>query len=76
VAGNTKQAVGKVVGDQETVADGKTEAVEGKVQNAFGGIKDAIRSVTRNGSSNGSPTYARSCTSPRPKTSNGSSSPR
>jgi len=46
VAGNIKQAVGKVVGDQKTVADGKTETVEGKVQNADGGTKDAIRSIT------------------------------
>ena len=46
VAGNIKQAVGKVVGDQKTVADGKTEAAKGKVQNAVGGIKDSIRSIT------------------------------
>lgn len=45
-AGNIKQAVGKAVGDQKTVAAGKTEAAEGKVQNAVGGIKDAIRSIT------------------------------
>jgi uncharacterized protein YjbJ (UPF0337 family) len=47
VAGNIKQAVGKAVGDQKTVTDGKAEAAEGKVQNAVGGIKDAIRSVTK-----------------------------
>ena len=48
VAGNIKQAVGKAVGDQKTVADGKTEAAEGKVQNAaVGGIKDTIRRITR-----------------------------
>jgi uncharacterized protein YjbJ (UPF0337 family) len=46
VAANIKQAVGKVVGDQKTVADGKTEAAKGKVQNAVGGIKDSIRSIT------------------------------
>jgi uncharacterized protein YjbJ (UPF0337 family) len=46
VAGNIKQAVGKAVGDQKTIADGKTEAAEGKVQNAIGGIKDTIRRVT------------------------------
>ncbi len=46
VAGNIKQAVGKAVGEQKTVADGKTEAAEGKVQNAIGGIKDTIRRVT------------------------------
>jgi uncharacterized protein YjbJ (UPF0337 family) len=39
VDGNVKQTVGKVVGDQKTVADGKTEAVEGKVQNAFAASK-------------------------------------
>ncbi len=47
VAGNIRQAVGKAVGDQKTVADGKTEAAEGKVQNAVGGIKDTIRSVAK-----------------------------
>jgi uncharacterized protein YjbJ (UPF0337 family) len=47
VAGNIKQAVGKAVGDQKAVADGETEAAEGKVQNALGGIKDAIRSITK-----------------------------
>ena len=47
VAGNIKQALGKAVGDQKTVTDGKTEAAEGKVQNAVGGIKDTIRSITK-----------------------------
>jgi uncharacterized protein YjbJ (UPF0337 family) len=46
VAGNIKQAIGKVVGDQKTVADGKIEAAEEKVQNAVGGIKGTIRSIT------------------------------
>ena len=45
VAGNIKQAVGKAVGDQKTVTVGKTEAAEGKVQNALGGIKDAVRRI-------------------------------
>ena len=47
VAGNIKQALGKAVGDQKTVTDGKTEVAEGKVQNAVGGIKDTIRSITK-----------------------------
>jgi len=46
VAGNLKQAIGKAVGDQKTVADGKTEALEGKVQNAVGGMKDSLRKLT------------------------------
>jgi DNA-binding CsgD family transcriptional regulator/uncharacterized protein YjbJ (UPF0337 family) len=47
VAGKIKQAVGKAVGDQKMVAGGKREVVEGKVQNAVGGIKDTIRSATK-----------------------------
>jgi uncharacterized protein YjbJ (UPF0337 family) len=47
VAGNIKQAVGRAVGDQKTVADGRTEAAEGKFQNAVGSIKDTIRSVIK-----------------------------
>lgn len=46
VAGNAKQAIGKLVGDQKTVTDGKIEASEGKVQNAVGGMKDTIRDLT------------------------------
>ncbi len=47
VTGNLKQAVGKAVGDQKTVADGQTEVAEGKLQNAIGGIKDTLANVTR-----------------------------
>jgi uncharacterized protein YjbJ (UPF0337 family) len=43
VEGNIKEAVGKVLGDAKLVADGESEKVEGKVQNAAGGIKDAVR---------------------------------
>jgi uncharacterized protein YjbJ (UPF0337 family) len=35
-----------MVGDQKMVADGKSEAVEGKIQNAVGGMKDSIRDLT------------------------------
>lgn len=47
VSGKIEQAAGKLVGDQTLVADGKMEAAEGKVQNAFGGAKDTIRSTAR-----------------------------
>lgn len=47
VAGNIKQVVGKAVGDQKTVAEGKAEALEGKIQNAVGGMKDKIRSAVK-----------------------------
>ena len=40
--GTLKVATGKVVGDAKLVADGKAEKNIGKVQNAVGGIKDAL----------------------------------
>ena len=41
--GTTKEAVGKVVGDAELTSDGKSDKLDGKIQNAFGGVKDALR---------------------------------
>jgi uncharacterized protein YjbJ (UPF0337 family) len=38
-----KEGVGKVTGDQKTQAEGAAEKTAGKVQNAVGGAKDAIR---------------------------------
>ncbi len=45
VAGSVKENVGKAVGDQKMVAQGRAEKVEGKVQNAIGGAKDSIRNA-------------------------------
>lgn len=42
-AGKIKAAVGKVVGDAKLSSDGKAEQVEGKVQNAIGGLKDTLK---------------------------------
>jgi uncharacterized protein YjbJ (UPF0337 family) len=47
VSGNVKEAVGKVTGDQKTVAEGQAEQKVGKVQNAVGGLKDTIRDVQK-----------------------------
>ena len=41
--GAVKEVAGKVLGDSKLVADGKSDKVEGKVQNAVGGIKDALK---------------------------------
>ena len=41
--GKLKEAVGKAVGDAKLEAKGKADKVEGKVQNAVGGLKDALR---------------------------------
>ena len=43
VIGGIKEATGKAVGDAKLTADGKAEKVEGKVQNAIGRIKDALK---------------------------------
>ena len=45
--GKVKEAAGKVTGDAKLKSEGKTDQVAGKVQNAFGGAKDAIRDATR-----------------------------
>jgi uncharacterized protein YjbJ (UPF0337 family) len=38
-----KQVVGKSVGDAKLELDGKANKIEGKVQNAVGGVKDALK---------------------------------
>ncbi len=43
VKGKVKEAVGKAVGDSKLEAEGKSDKVVGKVQNAVGGVKDAIK---------------------------------
>jgi uncharacterized protein YjbJ (UPF0337 family) len=43
IKGSIKETVGKVVGDAKLVSDGKADKIEGKVQNAFGGLKDALK---------------------------------
>lgn len=41
--GSVKEAVGKLVGDAKLTADGKSDKAEGTIQNAVGGIKDALK---------------------------------
>ena len=41
--GNVKEAAGKVFGDKKLEAEGKADKIAGKVQNAVGGLKDAVR---------------------------------
>jgi uncharacterized protein YjbJ (UPF0337 family) len=43
IKGAIKQAVGKAVGDAKLQSDGKVDRMEGKVQNAIGGLKDTLR---------------------------------
>ena len=46
VKGAVKEAVGKVTGDKKIQAEGAGEKAAGKVQNAVGGAKDAVRDAT------------------------------
>lgn len=41
--GTVKQVIGKVIGDARLEAEGTADKVEGKVQNAVGGLKDALK---------------------------------
>jgi len=43
IKGSVKQTVGKAVGDAKLESDGKADKVAGKVQNAIGGLKDALK---------------------------------
>jgi uncharacterized protein YjbJ (UPF0337 family) len=43
IKGSVKETVGKAVGDAKLESDGKTDKIAGKVQNAVGGLKDALK---------------------------------
>jgi uncharacterized protein YjbJ (UPF0337 family) len=42
MGGKAKEAAGDLTGDSKLQGEGKMDQVKGKVQNAIGGIKDAI----------------------------------
>jgi uncharacterized protein YjbJ (UPF0337 family) len=41
--GAVKEVTGKILGDKKLETDGKTDKAAGQVQNAIGGLKDAVR---------------------------------
>lgn len=41
--GKIKEAAGKLTGDEKLKAEGRADQVAGKVQNAVGGVKDALK---------------------------------
>jgi uncharacterized protein YjbJ (UPF0337 family) len=43
IKGSVKETIGKATGDTKLEADGKADKVEGKIQNAVGGLKDALK---------------------------------
>jgi uncharacterized protein YjbJ (UPF0337 family) len=46
--GAVKEKIGKITGDAKTQAEGAAEKNAGKVQNAIGGVKDAVRHAVKN----------------------------
>jgi uncharacterized protein YjbJ (UPF0337 family) len=43
IKGAVKQKIGKAAGDAKLESDGRADKVEGKVQNAIGGLKDTLK---------------------------------
>ena len=43
VGGKAKEGAGKLTGDSKLKSESKLDQAKGKVQNAVGGIKDAIK---------------------------------
>jgi uncharacterized protein YjbJ (UPF0337 family) len=43
VKGAVKRVVGIAVGDTKLASEGKADEIEGKVQNAIGGLKDTLK---------------------------------
>lgn len=43
MGGKVKEGAGKVTGDDKLRSEGVVDQVKGKVQNAVGGIKDALK---------------------------------
>jgi uncharacterized protein YjbJ (UPF0337 family) len=41
--GKVKEVAGKSLGDSKLESEGQADLVKGKVQNAIGGLKDALR---------------------------------
>ena len=47
IGGQIKEGVGKLTGDEKLKAEGRVDQVEGKTQNAVGGIKDTLRDADK-----------------------------
>jgi uncharacterized protein YjbJ (UPF0337 family) len=47
VKGSIKEAVGKAAGDAKLQSEGESDRLEGKIQNAVGGVKDTIRNALK-----------------------------
>lgn len=48
MGGNLKEGAGNLLGDEKLKTEGQGDQAEGKLQNAWGGIKDKAREITGN----------------------------
>ena len=48
LGGNIKEAAGKITGDEKLKAEGRVDQVEGKIQNAVGGLQDTLHTDKHN----------------------------
>jgi uncharacterized protein YjbJ (UPF0337 family) len=44
--GKIEEGAGKLFGDEKMKREGQADQAEGKLQNAWGGVKDAARDIT------------------------------
>ena len=47
IKGAAKEVIGKVVGDAKLQSDGKADKAVGKIQNAVGGLSDAVSDAVK-----------------------------
>ena len=47
IKGEVKQVVGNAIGDAKLESEGKADKIEGKVQNAVGGLKDTVKDALK-----------------------------
>jgi uncharacterized protein YjbJ (UPF0337 family) len=47
IKGAVKEETGKAIGDAKLQADGNADKAEGKVQNAIGGVNEAVRDALK-----------------------------
>ena len=46
MGGDLKEGAGKLLGDEKLKREGQGDQAEGKLQNAWGGVKDKAREIT------------------------------